>query len=145
MSDMARPDRKMAPAVEAVFDGIDEPVKEKLLILRSMIFEVAEGIDEVGPLEECLKWGEPSYVTSESGSGTTLRINRDKKRAGGYAFYVNCQTSLIEEFRALYPDLVFGGNRSVLFSADQELPDEAVRHCIALTLTYHSRKKAKLD
>lgn len=134
---------KMPAEVRAVYDAIEEPVKSNLLKIRSLIYQVAAEHTEIGNLQECLKWGEPSYLTSESGSGTTIRINRDKKRPGGYALYVNCQTSLVEEFRNLYPEqLTFGGNRAVLLSSDDALPEEAIKHCIALALTYHSRKKA---
>ena len=45
--------------------------------------------------------------------------------------------------RQLYRDeLTFGGNRSILLEADQPLPKAALRHCIALALTYH-RNAAK--
>ena len=134
--------QEMPAEVRAVYDAIEEPVRSRLLKMRGLIYQVAAEHAEIGKLQECLKWGEPSYLTSQSGSGTTIRINRDQKRPGGYALYVNCQTSLVEEFRNLYPDqLSFGGNRAVLFSSDDALPEEAVRHCIALALTYHSRKK----
>ncbi|RED53847.1 DUF1801 domain-containing protein [Aestuariispira insulae] len=110
--------------------------------LRALIYQVAAGIPEVGPLTETLKWGEPSYLTEESGSGTTIRINRDKKREGGLGLYVNCQTSLLGEFRALYGDqLAFDGNRAILLDCRDRLAEEELRHCIALALTYHRRRK----
>jgi hypothetical protein len=34
-----------------------------------MIFDVARQTKGVGKLQETLKWGEPAYVTAESGSG----------------------------------------------------------------------------
>jgi len=58
-----------------------------------------------------------------------------------YALYVHCQTTLVSTFRQLYRDqLTFGGNRSILLEADRPLSKAAkaaLRHCIALALTYH--------
>ena len=50
----------------------------------------------VGRLTETLKWGQPSYLTAESGSGTTVRIDRLKNRDDGYAIYFHCQSGLVE-------------------------------------------------
>ena len=46
--------------------------KEKLLELRELIFTVASKNKSVGELEECLKWNEPSYLTSQSKSGSDV-------------------------------------------------------------------------
>ena len=56
-------------------------------------------VEGVGPLTETLKWGQPSYLTQESGSGSTVRIDRLKK-GDGYAIYFHCQSGLVDEFRA---------------------------------------------
>lgn len=95
----------------------------------------------VGALEEALKWGQPSYLTTESKSGSTIRIDQVKADAGQYAVYFHCQTDLVETFRELYPELRFDGNRAILLRADETLPDAALRHCVALALTYHLRKR----
>ena len=57
----------------------------------------------VGKLTETLKWGQPSYLTEETGSGTTVRIDR-LKAGDGYAIYFHCQSGLVGQFRELYPD-----------------------------------------
>ena len=64
-----------------------------------------------------------------------------KAEAGGYAVYFHCQTDLVETFRELYPELRYGGNRSILLDAGEKLPEAALRHCVALALTYHVRKR----
>jgi hypothetical protein len=128
-------------AVTAVFAGYPNPVKSKLLALRKLIFETAKTTSGVGPLEETLKWGQPSYLTTESKSGSTIRIDQVKAEAGGYAVYFHCQTDLVETFRELYPELRYGGNRCILLDAGDKVPEEALRHCIALALTYHTRKR----
>ncbi|MEH2505537.1 hypothetical protein V1290_004348 [Bradyrhizobium sp. AZCC 1578] len=128
-------------AVEAVFEAYPNPVRAKLLALRRLIFDTARTTEGVGALEETLKWGQPSYLTTESKSGSTTRIDQVKAEAGRYAVYFHCQTDLVETFRELYPELRYGGNRSVLLDAGDKLPEAALRHCVALALTYHARKK----
>jgi hypothetical protein len=130
-------------AVEAVFTGYPSPVKSRLLALRRLILDTADATDGVGALEETLKWGQPSYLTTESKSGSTIRIDQVEAEAGRYAVYFHCQTDLVETFRELYPELRYGGNRSILLDAGEKVPEKALRHCIALALTYHSRKKVR--
>jgi hypothetical protein len=130
------------PAVAAVFDGYPVRTRAKLLELRRLILETAAKTPGVGALTETLKWGQPSYLTAETRSGSTIRIDRLKPEPGaegeGYALYVHCQTTLVSTFRQLYRDeLTFGGNRSILLDAKKPLPKAALRHCIALALTYH--------
>jgi hypothetical protein len=128
-------------AVDAVFGAYPSPVRARLETLRRLIFDTAKTTDGVGALEETLKWGQPSYLTSESKSGSTVRIDQVKAEAGRYAIYFHCQTDLVETFRELYPELRYGGNRSILLDAGEKLPEKALRHCIALALTYHARKR----
>jgi hypothetical protein len=130
-------------AVNAVFSAYPKPVKAKLLALRRLIFDTAKTTTGVGALEEALKWGQPSYLTTESKSGSTIRIDQVKAEAGQYAVYFHCQTDLVETFRELYPELRYGGNRSILLDAGEKLPEAALRHCVALALTYHARKRGR--
>jgi hypothetical protein len=37
--------------------------------------------------------------------------------------------------------LRFGGNRSILLNARDEIPEAPLRHCVALALTYHLNKR----
>ena len=129
------------PAVAAVFAAYPEALRARLMRLRRLIFETAEATEGVGALEETLKWGQPSYLTTESKSGSTIRIDQVKAEAGRYAVYFHCQTDLVETFRELYPELRYGGNRSILLDAGEKLPEAALRHCVALALTYHLRKR----
>ena len=129
------------PAVKAAFDQHPPAIKARLMALRQLIFEIAAGIDGVGPLEETLKWKQPSYLTTATGSGSTIRIDRIKG-TNRYALYFNCNTNLVETFRALYPqELDYGGNRSIILSLDGEFPEPALRHCVGLALTYHRSKR----
>lgn len=130
--------------VEAVFAAYSAELRASLMALRALIFEVAGAMDGVGRIEETLKWGQPSYLTPETKSGTTIRIDKDSTRDGDYALYVNCKSSLVADWRERYPALNFGGDRSVHFRAGDALPEEEMRHCIAMALSYHKRKKMKV-
>ncbi len=156
MPGTARPDRRRGeaagapagggrrfddPAVAAVFAGYPAATRQRLLDLRSLILATASKIPEVGRIEETLKWGQPSYLTPETRSGTTIRIDAVKGEPGRIALYVHCQTSLIERFRERYPDaLRFAGNRAILLDVAEALPMEPLRHCVAMALTYHRQK-----
>ena len=130
------------PAVEAVFAAYPKPVRARLLALRRLIFDTAKTTKGVGALQETLKWGQPSYLTPETKSGSTIRIDQVKSATNQYAVYFHCQTDLVETFRELYPrDLSFGGNRSILLNARDAVPEAALRHCVALALTYHLAKR----
>jgi hypothetical protein len=139
---MGNPTRASGSAVEAVFRTYPRPIREKLLALRQLILDTAESTEGVGPLEETLKWGQPSYLTLETKSGSTIRIDQVKPAADQYAVYFHCQTDLVATFRELYPnEFSYGGNRSILFNARDKIPKPALRHCLALALTYHLNKR----
>ena len=131
------------PEVEAVFLGYPEAHRKKLLVLRELIFDTAEKTEGVGELEETLKWGEPSYLTLQTKSGSTVRINWKESLGSSVAIYFKCTTSLVETFKQLYPELNYEKTRAIHFDLNEELPTEKLQHCIALALTYHLRKKKK--
>lgn len=122
----------------SAWEDFPEQLAERLVQLRQLILKTASENSAIGPLEETTKWGEPAFLTSATGSGTTVRINRHKKSPDKYALYVHCQTDLVERYRQLYDDeLTFDGNRAVVFDSKEELPVDAAKHCIAMALTYH--------
>jgi hypothetical protein len=132
------------PAVAAVFEAYPPAVRKRLIRLRDLIFETAAATEGVGAIEETLKWGQPSYLTPETKSGTTIRIDRLKSDEGRYAMFFHCQTRLVDTFREIFrDDLAFEGNRAIILDAADELPEDALRHCIAMALTYHLNKKKK--
>lgn len=122
--------------VKNVFDAYPASVRRKLLSLRELIFRTAASIEGVGEIEETLKWGEPAYVTSQTGSGSTIRIGWKNTSPNRYAMYFNCETTLIETFRTLFPsDFTFEGNRAIIFAQSDVIPTDALAFCIAATLT----------
>jgi hypothetical protein len=130
------------PEVFSVFENYPKDLKAKLLILRELIFEVAKKNKVVGELEETLKWGQPSYLTSKSKSGSTIRIDKIKSRDYDYAMFFHCQTNLVDSFREMFRDeLKYEGNRAILFKMKDKLPIAKLKFCISMALTYHFDKK----
>jgi len=117
------------------------PARRHLGALRKLILDTAKKTDGVGAIAETLKWGQPSFLTRQSKSGTTIRIDALKGEPDRTAMYFHCQTNLVGTFRQMYPnDFTFEGNRALIFDTRKKLPEKALRHCIALALTYHARK-----
>jgi hypothetical protein len=130
--------------VAQAFAAYPPTVRRKLLALRALIFETAASVEGVGEIEETLKWGEPAYITSQSKSGSTIRIDWKKSNPSQYAMYFHCQTNLAATFRTLFPkEFKFDGNRAIVFDAAGRVPTDALSVCIAAALTYHRDKKAK--
>jgi Domain of unknown function (DU1801) len=130
--------------VKSVFESYPTSLRRKLDRMRELIFEVAIETEGVGPIEETLKWGSPSYLTSDTQSGTTVRIDRVGWQKEKYGIFVHCQSGVLDQFRAAFGnDLDYDGNRGLILDSKNEIPEEAVRHFIWLALTYHLRKKRR--
>lgn len=128
--------------VAAVFESYPPVLRSKLLALRQLILETATETEGVGDIEEALRWGEPSYLTPETKSGSTVRLNRVKGTEDRYAIYFKCTTTLVATFRQMYPDhFEYSGNRAISFGVDDTVPTRELGHCIALALRYHLDKK----
>jgi hypothetical protein len=129
------------PAVARVFESCPAAVRRRLLALRELIFRTAASTQGVGELEETLKWGEPAYLTTQSRSGSTIRLGWKKPDPSRCAMYFHCQTNLIQTFRTLFPDeLQFEANRAIVFTAAEPVPMDSLAFCVAAALTYHRRK-----
>ncbi len=130
------------PAVAAVFNNYPEPFREKLLRLRQLVFDTAAETKDISPVEETLKWGEPSYLTK---TGSTIRMDWKQSKPEYYAMYFHCQTKLIETFKEVYGDIFkFEGNRAIVFHRTEKIRVIELKHCIFLSLTYHKRKHLPL-
>ena len=127
--------------VECVFDKYPTKISKKLLQLRESIYQVSQEHDQIGNIEETLKWDNPSYLTSSPKSGTTIRLSNTRSDKRKYAISVHCQSTLIAEFKEVYPELNYDGNRSIIFDANEKIKKDVVEHFIYLALTYHYRKK----
>lgn len=131
----------LPPPVQTVFDTYPQGARDLLLDMRALVFDTAASLPEVGAVTETLKWGEPAYLAR---SGTTIRLAWSAKRPDTAGLFVNCQTTLLDEWRGQYGDVLDCiGNREIRLSLNQSLPEAPLRHCIAMALTYHKRKPAR--
>jgi hypothetical protein len=131
----------MATSAKAAIGAHPKATRDTLLALRKLILATAAKTEGVGALVETLKWGEPAYLPKAPRVGTTVRINALKGSPGKVAVFFHCQTSLVAAFRERYPDVLkFEGNRAIVLPIAKALPMKALKHCIAMALTYHLRK-----
>ncbi|MCC0028746.1 MAG: DUF1801 domain-containing protein [Brucellaceae bacterium] len=108
--------------------------------LRALIAETARETDGVGEIAESVKWGEPSFAPARPRIGSSVRLQ--ERANGDVALMFICHTGLVERFRDLYGDtLTLEGNRAIVLSPDEALPVDALKHCIAMALTYHLGKR----
>ena len=129
-------------AVANAFDAYPDVIRTKLMHLRQLIFRTASDTEGVGQLEETLKWGQPSYLTPQTRSGTTIRIDRIKSEPDQYGMFVHCQTSLIATYRELFGNVLrYDGNRCIKLDVRDDPPQHALQRCIGLALTYHLFKR----
>lgn len=130
------------PDVEKVFNAYPGCIRSKMLFLRQLVLETASEIDEIIKIEETLKWGEPSYLTK---CGSTVRMGWKQSKPEQYALYFHCQTKLLDTFKERYKsELNFEGNRAIIFNVKDDLALNELKHCISLSLTYHTVKHLPL-
>lgn len=125
-------------AVRAAFDAFPEPERAGLLQLRELILSIGAEDPKVPSVTEGLRWGEPAYLTPAR-VGSTIRLGMPK--AGGFAIYANCNSTIISDFAEAYPDWdIIEGNRAVVFKSADDI--DPVRHgaLIRAALTYHLKK-----
>lgn len=126
---------------KSVVDQYPAEFKEKLLYLKSLIYEQAELSPNVDVIEESIKWRQLSYV-SKNRSGTPIRLGIEKKTPGYYGLYVNCSTTVINDVKHIFGDgFQYDGNRGLLFNEKDNLPENNIRRIIDIILCYHINKK----
>lgn len=131
----------MEPLIKEKFSRYPANVVVLLTTIRTLIFDVAKE-DNINDITETLKWNEPSYLTKK---GSTLRFDWKPKYPQQYCLFFNCKTTLIETIKTLYGEtFVYQGNRALVFQLTDELPLTELKHCISLSLRYHSIKQLPL-
>jgi hypothetical protein len=134
----------MENKVQQKFSSYPDHIKPKMESLRDLIYEVAQTTEGVGKLKETLKWGEPAYLTQQTKSGTTVRIDWKPKSPNQIGMYVSCNTTLVSTFRTMFgDDLCFEGNRAIVFPVDKPIPKKQLMICIQMALRYHLDKNTK--
>lgn len=124
--------------VAEAFAAIPQNARASLMAARRLIFEAAKDTG-VGALTETLKWGQPSYLTDASKSGTTIRLGVS---GGAPAVFFNCQTTLVEGFRSDFPEAFeYVGSRALILH--EPVDPSALSICLSRALTYHRDKRHK--
>ena len=122
----------MLSDAKTIFDAVEPDAKTGLIRLRDMIYATAEADPRIAPIAETLKWGQPAYVSK---TGTTLRLGVPK--SGGFGLFVHCQSRVIPDYQAMFPDLDrFDGTRGLLFSSPNEIDETRHTWLIQRALTY---------
>jgi Domain of unknown function (DU1801) len=128
--------------VAAAYATYPPPIRARVLELRALILDTAAATPGVGVLEETLKWGEPAFLTTLTGSGSTIRIAWKPKKPLQYAMYFNCQTTLVDSFKTMFPTAFsYEGNRAIVFEKEAEIAWPALRICVEMALTYHLNRR----
>jgi hypothetical protein len=73
-------------------------LRRKLTAVRRLILDTARKTEGVGAIEETLKWSQPSSLTSETGSRSTIRIDALKSDLARYALYSTVGQTLCRGF-----------------------------------------------
>jgi hypothetical protein len=123
----------------------DYPTQAKACFasIREMIFDEADRLG-AGPLEETLKWGEPSYLTSQTKSGSTIRMAWKANDPENCNIYLNCNTDLVDRFRTEFPTVFkTTGNRCIHIPLGEDIAELPLRAALAMALTYHRDRKAR--
>ena len=118
---------------DATTDAIDQ--------LAEIIRHTAGKLPEIGGLEETFKWGQRSFLPKKNRIGTTVRI--DQHGDDQVAMYVHCQTTLVDSYRAMYPELTYEGKRAIVFNTKKKLPRDKISVLVEEALLYHFNKKKR--
>lgn len=127
----------LPPQVAAAFAAFPPDARARLMAVRALLFDLAAS-HGAAPLTETLKWGEPAYLTEATKSGTTVRLGLV---GGASAVLLNCRTTLVDGFRADFPDaFLYSGTRALIV---QGPPAPPLDICLTRALTYHRSKRTR--
>lgn len=130
------------PEVIIKFESYPKEIKLKLNYLRALILQTAKECNHISVIEETLKWGEPSYLVKK---GSTIRIDWKEKNPKQYAMYFKCTSKLVPTFKAVYgKTFKYEKNRAIIFTLEDEVPNEELKDCIKMALSYHLIKNQPL-
>ncbi len=129
-----------APQVQAVLAACSDTQQKGLAALRTMIFRHAAELPRIGRLQEALRWGQPAYLTPDTGAGCSLHIG--PASGGDFALFVHCKTGLIDNYLAgPGAGQRVQGTRAVLFQTADEIP-ATLTFLIGQALTYHQNRSS---
>ncbi|MGR3714614.1 MAG: DUF1801 domain-containing protein [Shimia sp.] len=123
------------PDISNVLAATPAAPRAVLSELHALILETAADLDAL-PLTENLKWGQPSFAPPKR-DGTPIRLSWSEKSPNHVALLVHCQTSLVNAWRDRFGDaFTYDGTRALHVPLDAPLNQVALRHAIAMALTY---------
>jgi len=130
----------MNPLVEEKIKIYPRAARVKFKEIRELIYDVANE-NELGPLEETLKWGQPAYLCK---SASTIRLDWKPETADSLDVFFDCKTILVETFKEVFPE-IFGyrGNRVIEIPLNAPIPQD-LSVCIFMALNYHRLKTRPL-
>lgn len=123
--------------VTSYYFNLSPKMFDKFMELRNWIYELSESNETIGEIEECLKWGEPSFLTPKTKSGSTIRIA--KVDDFEFALYFNCKSTIAKEISIEFPELKCDGKRALYLPVGKKLPKSKLIHCLKKALLYHKR------
>jgi hypothetical protein len=130
--------QKMPAKIKMVLKDYPTQARKKITELRELIFEAAAETNDVGPIEETLKWGEPSYIAKY---GSTIRVDWKEKAPDAVSIYFKCTSLLVPIFKKIFKDdFKYEKNRAIYFKLDEKLPKRKLKKCITAALLYHKVK-----
>ena len=98
--------------------------------------------DDIGPLDETLKWGQLSWRPIKPKTGSTLRVNWSTTSPTELAVFVDCKTDLAARMQTLYPNLPSNdGRRRIALDLNAPFPETALAHLAEMTFRYHLTRR----
>ena len=126
--------------VQAVYDACTAPLRQGLYQLRGLIFAQAARMPQIGPVTEALRWGQPAFLTLDTGAACSLRVG--PTNAQDIGLFVHCQTGLIAAFGSgAGAGLRFDGTRGVLFAPGDRIDPAQISVLIGQALGYHLARR----
>lgn len=117
-----------------------DPARAALWTCRRLFQQISKD-SGVGPLDEALKWGHPSWRPLKPRTGSTLRLQWQPDQPDHMALYVDCKTDLAAQMSTLYPALPANDLRRRMAFRLDALPEQALSHLAQMTFSYHLSKR----
>ena len=125
-----------AAAVRAILDAHPAKERARLLAARALVYRVAAADDALGEIVESVKWGQPSYRSTDRHRGTAVRLGVDR-RSGRAGVCFHCGTAMIARCRERFPTAFsFDGKRGLLLDSDVHEVEETLAACVREALVY---------
>ncbi|MBY5932280.1 hypothetical protein KUV51_04645 [Tateyamaria omphalii] len=119
------------------------PAQTHFLRTRTLVHEVATS-EDIGPLDESLKWGQPAWRPTRARTGSTLRVDWSPSTPNRLLAFVDCKTDLAAQMDLRFPGQFHNdGRRALGFDTETPLDEDAVWQLAQLTLTYHRAKRGR--